>query len=507
VSWILIILLLIGSGALGWLLWQANREIRWLRSRTADRDRERETVFRFLNEFGELITKKFELGETLEMVLAFSREATRADAGAIYLRDKEEPDVMQARVVQGLFPPLHEVATDKLISRRKYLADYVKKERLSAKEGLFGPVVEKGEALLIADARHDQRLPASAHALVELEGMIIAPLQVRGGVLGLLVLINKRDDTVPGATFNRSDLEIVKALADQVASTLDIVRLHEENAEKQRMEQELAVAHDFQKLLLPRRNPELPEVAIAGFSQAALEVGGDYYDFIEVDDRHFGVIVGDVSGKGIPGALVMASLRSTLRANARGNHSPRAVLQAVNADLTRDTKESTFVSATYGIINLDTGMFRFARAGHEPLVCYRPEDGRLDLRDPEGMVLGMMEGEMFDLIQEDEVDLRQAGTVVLYTDGVSEAMNEDYEEYGTDRFHSVLAGVAHLEVAEVIEGLLGDIRQFTGGRPQHDDITLVVLRWRGKVRGEMEKTGGLAASAGDDSGHGTSVVA
>jgi sigma-B regulation protein RsbU (phosphoserine phosphatase) len=312
---------------------------------------------------------------------------------------------------------------------------------------------------------------------------------------------------VPGATFNRSDLEIVKALADQVASTLDIVRLHEENAEKQRMEQELAVAHDFQKLLLPRRNPELPEVAIAGFSQAALEVGGDYYDFIEVDDRHFGVIVGDVSGKGIPGALVMASLRSTLRANARGNHSPRAVLQAVNADLTRDTKESTFVSATYGIINLDTGMFRFARAGHEPLVCYRPEDGRLDLRDPEGMVLGMMEGEMFDLIQEDEVDLRQAGTVVLYTDGVSEAMNEDYEEYGTDRFHSVLAGVAHLEVAEVIEGLLGDIRQFTGGRPQHDDITLVVLRWRGKVRGEMEKTGGLAASAGDDSGHGTSVVA
>ncbi len=484
-GWIVTVLLLGGVCVLGFLLLQAQREIRWLRQRTADRDRERETVFRFLNEFGDLITKKFELGETLEMVMSFSREATRADAGAIYLRDKDEPDVLQARVVQGLFPPLHEVATDKLISRRKYLADYVKKERLSAREGIFAAAVQQGEAILIPNGRSDERIPASAHTLVEIEGMIIAPLQVRGGILGVLVLINKRDDTTPGMTFNRSDLDIVQALADQVASTLDVVRLHEENAEKQRMEQELAVAHDFQKLLLPRRDPQLPEVEIAGFSQPALEVGGDYFDYIDVDEKHLGIIVGDVSGKGIPGALVMASLRSTLRANAPGNLSPREVLRAVNSALTRDTKESTFVSATYGILDRGTGMFRFARAGHEPLVCYRAQDGHVELRDPEGMVLGMVEGELFDRIEEDEVDLKRAGTLVLYTDGVSEAMNEDYEEYGTERFLAALADLAQEEPKEVIAGLLGDIREFTGGRPQHDDITLVVMRWNGNIGSQM----------------------
>jgi len=508
VGWIFTTVLLVGAGVLGFLLWQAHREIRWLRERTANRDRERETVFQFLNEFGELITKKFELSETLEMVLTFSREATRADAGAIYLRDRDEPNVVQARVVQGLFPPLHDVATDKLISRRKYLAEFVRKERLSATEGLFGPSVQQGEAILISDGRSDSRIPSSAHTLVEIEGMIIAPLQVRGGVLGLLVLINKRDDSTPGSTFNRSDLDIVKALADQVASTLDVVRLHEENAEKQRLEQELAVAHDFQKLLLPRHDPDIPEVAISGFSQPALEVGGDYYDYIEVDERHLGVIVGDVSGKGIPGALVMASLRSTLRANAPGNLSPRSVLRAVNAALTKDTKESTFVSATYGIVDRQTGLFRFARAGHEPLVCYRAEDKHLELRDPEGMVLGMVEGEMFDLIEEDEIDLRHAGTVVLYTDGISEAMNEQYEEYGTERFFSSLAQFADLEPTGVIEGLLGDIRTFTRGRPQHDDITLVVIRWRGHVPGQLAvEEPACVEKDGTEEGDGASVVA
>jgi sigma-B regulation protein RsbU (phosphoserine phosphatase) len=109
----------------------------------------------------------------------------------------------------------------------------------------------------------------------------------------------------------------------------------------------------------------------------------------------------------------------------------------------------------------------------------------VELRDPEGMVLGMVEGELFDRIEEDEVDLKRAGTLVLYTDGVSEAMNEDYEEYGTERFLAALADLAQEEPKEVIAGLLGDIREFTGGRPQHDDITLVVMRWNGNFGSQM----------------------
>lgn len=442
------------------------------------REHERQTVVNFLNEIGGRITKRLELDKTLEMVVDFCIKATKADAGAIFLRDSTDPDVLQARVVQGLFPPLHEVRTDKLISRRKFVAEYVKKEKLGIGEGIIGTVAKTGETVLIRDASSDPRVPRSAGDIVPLRDLILAPLAVRGEVLGVLVLINKRDENRPQSTFDEVDRDLVTALADQASVTLDIVRLYEEFAAKQRLEQELRVAHEFQERLLPSEMPQLDEVEVFGLSQPALEVGGDYFDFIEVDADHLGVVVGDVAGKGIPGALVMATLRSILRAEAPGRHSPRHVLRRVNALITRDVKENIFISATYGILNLRTGQFRFCRAGHEPLMCCRAEESQLVHYEPDGIVLGMVEGELFDRLEEREIDLKSAGTVVLYTDGVPEAMNPQAEEYGQKRFEQVVRNCASEGPRVIIDAVLRDIGQFTRGIPQHDDITLVVLRWK-----------------------------
>lgn len=452
-----------------------NRQLASIQFMLRARDRERTTVFNFLNSIGERITQGVELDATLSMVVEFCMSATKADAGAIFVVDPQDPKWLQARVVQGLFPPLHEVSSDKLISKRKYLADYVKKERLQVGEGIIGLVAEKGEAVLIPDAEHDRRVPRSARELVPLEGLILAPLVVRGDVKGVLVLINKR---VEGQTFNEADRGLVTALADQAAVTLDIVRLYEEFTRKQRLEQELLIARDFQSLLLPREVPDLKQLEIAGYSQSAQEVGGDYYDYIDVDDDHLGVVIADVAGKGIPGALVMASLRSTLRAEAHGDLSPKSVLGRVNRHLTRDTRESIFISVTYGIVDLRNGKFRFARAGHEPLVCVSPEDSRVRLHTPAGMVVGMVDDEHFSILEEEEVDLGTAGIVVLNTDGVSEAMDAEREEYGQERMHSVLLRSAGKSPEQVVEALVQDIGEFTRGLPQHDDITLVVMRWR-----------------------------
>ncbi len=443
-----------------------------------NRDWERQTVFNFLNEIGERLTKRMDLGETLELVVEFSRKATKADAGAIFIKDERDEMLLVPRVVQGLFPPLHEVSSNKLASRRKFLQEFVKKEKLRVGEGVIGLVAESGEAILIPDASVDSRVPQSASDLVPLDGLILAPLVVRGDVQGVLVLINKRDERQPHQTFNEVDRDLVTALADQASVTLDMVRLYEELTEKQRMEQELRVAQDFQMLLLPRVMPDLPEIEIHGFSQPALEVGGDYFDFIEIDDRHLGIVVGDVSGKGIPGALVMATLRSALRAEARANLSPREVFLRVNTIMTRDTKESIFVSATYGILDRHTGFFRFVRAGHEPVLYCEKKNAPLQSMEPEGMVLGMIEDELFGVLEEAEIDLKTAGTTVLYTDGVPEAMNLEREEYGMQRFEDVLRERADERPTEIIQHIMDDIANFTGGIPQHDDITLVVLRWR-----------------------------
>jgi len=213
-----------------------------------------------------------------------------------------------------------------------------------------------------------------------------------------------------------------------------------------------------------------------------LEVGGDYFDFFDVDDDHLGIVVGDVSGKGIPGALVMATLRSALRAEAINDLSPRDVLRRVNRIVTRDTKEGIFVSVTYGILDRRNGIFRFARAGHEPFLCCGATDGEITSYEPPGMVLGMLEGEVFDTIEEKDVDISECGPVVLYTDGVPEAMNEKNEEFGMERFYEALSASQEKTPEEITDTVLESIREFSEGIPQHDDITLVVLRWRGQPR-------------------------
>lgn len=480
-GYLIAFILLVVAGGLGVGLFLQRRRMLDLEDEAEARSREREAVVRFLDEFGSRLTHRIDLGEVLELIVQFCREVTHADAGALFLREPDDRNLLRARVVQGLFPPLHGTISEKMLSRHKFIAELVKKETTRIGEGIIGEVAVKGESILVPDAKADPRLVNVVSGPLPLEGMILAPLVVRGNVEGVLVLVNKRDEDEPGATFTPQERDLVRALGDQAAVTLDIVRLNEELAEKQRLEQELAVARDVQQLLLPREMPTLPEVAIAGISQPALEVGGDYFDFIEVDADHLGIVVADVAGKGIPGALVMATMRAALRAHAPGKLSPREVLVAVNTVLVRDTKDSTFVSATYGVLDRRNGVLRFARAGHEPTVCVAANEARVEMLDPDGMVLGMIEGECFDRIVEQEVDLKTAGAVLLYTDGVSEAMNGTGEEYGLDRFAEVLKGCRQAMPRTMIDTVLDDIRHFTAGIAQHDDITLVVLRWNASV--------------------------
>lgn len=472
----LTILFALAAGGFGYLAYRLRHNLWEAQVAARQRERERATVFRFLNRLGESITTTVDLEATLDLVVDFCIDATKADAGAVFIRSTTDPTILQARVVHGLFPPLHEVASDKLISKRKYLAEYVKKETLRVGEGVIGRIAQTGEAVLITDAANDARVPKSASELVELHDLILAPLVVRGAVAGVLALINKRAE---GQVFNEADRDLVTALADQAAVTLDIVRLYEELSEKQRLEQELRIAHDVQETLLPRRMPVLGNIEIAGLSRAAADVGGDYYDFIEVDETHLGIVVADVAGKGIPGALVMATLRSSLRAEARGDASPRNVMRRVNRLLVHDTRESVFVSVLYGVLDVITGEFVFVRAGHEPLIaCSKDPAEQPQLLSPEGMVAGMIDGTAFDTLEEARIRLDECGAVVLNTDGATEAMSRKDEEFGMDRLVAAIHSRQEQPPREIIAGIVQEVDAFTGDRPQHDDITLVVMRWK-----------------------------
>jgi len=466
-------LLLFGAVLLGIALLRLQRRAQELRRALAAYQREHRAVIDFLVHTGDQLTARLELDETLEAILRFMVDSTDAHSGAVFLRDAKDPNSLQAHVIQGPFPPLNPVS-DKVFSRHQYLAEHLKREKIRLGEGLVGRVAERKSPLLITDARNDPIVPAGAGGVVPIDTLMAAPLIARDELLGVIVLVNRRQEKQP---FTPDDLNLLGALADQAAITVNLVKMYRELGEKQRLEQELRVAHDIQGMLLPRVCPAVDGLEIAAFGEAALEVGGDYYDFFDVDDVHLGIAIGDVAGKGIPGALVMASVRSTLRAEARGDLSPAAVLARVNRNLVHDTSPQVFVTMTYAILDRRTLRLRFARAGHEPIiVCSAREEELPVLHTPNGIALGLVDDQMFRITEEEEVELHEGELGVLYTDGVVEARNRADEEYGASRFLAILQSHANRSVQEIVDGVTSDIRKFTEGLAQHDDITLVVLK-------------------------------
>lgn len=466
-----IVYLVIIAGLVLWLTRVIGRD-KDLCQKLEKRQREREAVYKFLDVFGDRLTSgNLSIEPALETLTSFVVEQTEAEAAAAFLLNEEE-GVLTAKVVHGIFPPLMET-TGYVLTKQKYLVERVKREKILLGHGIIGEVAQSGMPVLVKDAALDPRMPRFENPVVAIRTMMVAPLIAHGKTLGVLAVVNKRG---VGA-FQQEELDLLVSLADHAATTVEMVRLYDELAEKQRMEQELQLAHNIQQMLLPDACPQPPGYNIAAFSAPALEVGGDYYDFIWVDDakRYLGIAIADVSGKGIPGALIMAVVRCTMRANAQGNFSPRDVLIRVNERVYEDTGENVFVTITYGILDTLKSTFRFARAGHEPVVTVGLT-GDVVLTSPLGMAMGLVESDMFEIIEEETIDLSHGDTAVFYTDGVVEAMDSAENEYGQQRFFDLIASNRNHKPQEIIQITLEDIKTFTRGFPQHDDITLVAIQ-------------------------------
>lgn len=458
---------------LGVLLWNYHLrgQMTQLRLITRQAQKEQEAVLSLIDKLGEKITSKIDLDETLQIITEYIIEATGAESGAIFLLHGEEK-MLQAHVVIGPFPPLHETH-QYVLTKPKYLAEKIKKDKIRLGEGIIGQVAEKGQPALVTDALSDPRVPRHASLLNEVHSIILCPLRVRGSILGVFVVVNKRGEAI----FDSRDMALLQALADQASVTVDLVKLYDVLAEQQRLEQELRIAHEFQSMLLPREVPQIKNFELYAMSDPAKDVGGDYYDFFDVDDHHLGLVIADVAGKGIPGALIMAMVRSVLRAEARGNLSPKDVLTHVNERIVSDTKENVFITMTYMILDRRNGRLRFVRAGHEPLLVFGDEDSKIQEIAPPGIALGLVSGDLFDNNDEIEVQLMPGQMTLLYTDGVVEAMNRSSQEYGHKRLLNKLKSLQDIGAETMIQEVLRDIHEFTTGIPQHDDITMLALHY------------------------------
>ncbi len=250
-------------------------------------------------------------------------------------------------------------------------------------------------------------------------------------------------------------------------------------AEQERLQKEMQVAQEIQQTLLPDDFPELEGYELASYYQAAKEVGGDYYDFVEVDKDTLGIVVADVSGKGVPGSLVMTMIRTALRTEARGVYDAAEVLARVNDFVYADMKKGMFVTIFYVIIDSRRRRLNYASAGHNPMILYRPATQKTYYLNPKGFPIGIQltEKDLFrKSIESDTIQLAEDDILLLYTDGITEAMNSSRDLFGEERLLNVLREYGHLRVTPFVEKLREELDSFTEGNIQYDDITLVAIK-------------------------------
>lgn len=478
-NWIQWIFLLALAG-IAFVLWlklrkESARAVRLELERHAMQE-EKKIVFDFLHDLGEAFTENIDRAQILNVILRCARRVCDARGGAIYIWDDSHKK-LKAEATIGLFPPPFPVpdpVADKIATREEYLETMLKNEPLPYdSDSVIVQAAREKHSILIGITDGDMRFPKFRENSLQTHTYMAIPLQYRGEDLGVMALANHEH----GMPFTQADLDVIKSIADQASYSLHHAQIYSQLADKRKMDHDLQTAREIQRILLPADAPLVQNYEFSALNLPAQQVSGDYYDFIPVDDHIWGVAIADVSGKGIPASLVMAMCRSVLRSKATGCLSPAKVLSEVNYRLYPDIREDMFITMVYLIINTRTHELRLARAGHEsPLICTNNFQD-VDLINPPGMALGIDSGTVFDeLIQDAIIQMQPRDTVILYTDGINEAVDERGEEFGREHLKEALRTSAPRGVDVLVKNIVERVQRFSSGQAQNDDITLAALQ-------------------------------
>src|SRR5215210_7767075 len=423
-------------------------------------------IYRHLYEVGKELNATLDLGELLQIAARFVLYQLGFERCVALLYDPGT-NTFYAKAHDGYYDETSEARITGL--------------RLSLHDPLLAPILVDSERVICAEGCDQDDLLALGQA-VGMAEYIAFPL---GGEpqqpLGLLIAGNTASNPAYHAQI-RADSEFVVGLANLVSQVATAIRmrreiqareqrLKQEVHARERIEQELHVARRIQQASLPEVVPELEGWEIAPSYRPAREVGGDFFDFIELEDGRLGLVVGDATGKGVPAALVMSTTCGMLRAVAQASdYSPGEVLQRVNEALTTRIPANMFVTCFYGVLDPGTGSFAYANAGHD--LPYVRRGGDAEELMARGMPLGLMPGMTYE---EKEITLGAGDRALFYSDGLVEAHSPEGEMFGFPRLRALVA--VHAEAEPLVDFLMGELYSFTGeGWEQEDDITLVTLQ-------------------------------
>jgi sigma-B regulation protein RsbU (phosphoserine phosphatase) len=321
----------------------------------------------------------------------------------------------------------------------------------------------------LSELTKKKRTKGIAENLLRAGFQVAVPMIVQQNMKGMILL----GDKLRGEAYTDGDLEFLSALANVASVSIENARLFREAIEKQRLDDELAIAREIQQGLLPRSMPDIPGFELAATAIPSTEVGGDYYDVIPRSLHEYVLAIGDVSGKGTPAALLMANVQAALRTMVSMNLTPAETTARVNNLTADNTGNGNFITLFWGVLDINAKKFAYVNAGHNPPLLIR-SDGSLERLDAGGIILGMMK--TTTPYQEGCVSFHPGDVLFLFTDGVSEAMNEYGEEFTEEQLVQVVLAHHAKSTQEIITAVRSALAQHTRGTPQSDDITMLVLR-------------------------------
>ena len=438
---------------------------------------EEERMFTFLHDLGLAIGKEPTDGALSRMIVDGVLKVVGARGGAIYY-ESSDPGFLNPAYVSEECPPL--VAIPPKVAKKsetdpRALESHLRRARVAMGTGIIGRGASLEDPVHVLDVKSHEAMVNRPEIYVDDVSVMISPLRYAGKDLGVLAVARRHED----GDFSQNDFAVFRSVAEQSAFAIGNARVHRDANEKKAIEGELRNAREVQRVLLPQEDPKVAGFRINGTNLPAKIISGDYYDYIDLHDGKLGVVIADVSGKGVPAGLLMAMCRSLLRAVSMTDASPSAVLAAVNGYLFPDIREDMFISLIYGVLDPETGSLTFARAGHEPAMVYRKNTGTVEISKPRGLAVGIDSGGVFARVTRDEtLHLDSGDCVLLFTDGVKEAINAHDEEFGTDRLADVFRDAAKLGAEAIVERVQEAVSDFTGDGPQLDDVTIVAIEKR-----------------------------
>ncbi len=451
------------------------REESQLRQSMLSIRQEESRIFNFLHSLGETFTEQLDKRGLYRMIVSGAVDVMKAQGGALYLADRKLQRLLPSFISPGCrsLVPVPEHVLTHAGNREAAIESFLRLHSVAFGDGPIGESYEKNQALLLQAGDMNFPQAGSTSGKLHPDSAIIAPLDYGGEILGVLCVCRDNKEEA----FTETDHMVFLSIAEQSAFALYSAKIYTEVGEKRRLDNDLQTAKEIQSILLPSTAPQASGYQIAGHTLPARLVSGDYFDYIPVDEERLGLVIADVSGKGVPASLIMAMCRSVLRNNAPGCSSPKEVLSKVNRQLYPDMKEDMFISIAYLVLELKENRLTLCRAGHDAPLHYIHSKDEISQLNPKGMALGIDSGDVFDRVCTDfTVSLKQGDCMVLYTDGVTEAVDNNGLEFGLGRMKQSILSASEDGANGIINQVIEDLKDFTGDQDQYDDITMIAIK-------------------------------